>query len=177
MAVRLLPTGSWLARATAGHHERLDGTGYPAGLRDSQIEPLTRLLAVCDIYAAMCCPRPHRPALETRTALTDTLLLAEQGALDRFQAERLLVLSFYPVGTVVELADGATGVVVATHQDRRDLNALARPVVALLTTSQGQLLPAPRYLDLAECEGRSIVRSLPLAERRELLGRRYPEHI
>jgi hypothetical protein len=175
LALRLLPTGTWLAEAAAGHHERLDGTGYPAGLRDVQIGPLTRLVAVCDVYTAQCSPRPHRPAAETRTALTDTLLLAEQGLLDRYHAERLLHLSFYPVGTVVELADGAVGVVVATHQGRRDLDAPARPVLALLTDGQRQPLAAPRHLDLAECEGHSIVRSLAPVERREFLGRRYPE--
>src|SRR5207302_2281552 len=119
-------------------------TGYPDGRRELQLTALPRLLAVGDVYAALCCPRPHRPARETRTALTDTLLLAEQGALDRYHAERLLQLSFYPVGSVVELADGAVGVVVATHMSRRDLTTPARPVVALLTDSQGQRLPLPR---------------------------------
>jgi HD-GYP domain-containing protein (c-di-GMP phosphodiesterase class II) len=171
---RLGERATLLVEAAAQHHERIDGTGYPAGLRETQLKPLVRLLAVCDIYTAMCSPRPHRPALETRTALTDTLLLAEQGQLDRYQAERLLSLSFYPAGTVVELADGAVGLVVATHSGRRDLDAPARPVLALLSDAQGQLLPTPVHLDLAECEGRSIVRSLPARERLELLGSRYP---
>ena len=175
LALRLLPTGTWLADACAGHHERLDGTGYPGGLREGQIGPLARLLAVCDVYAALASARPHRPAADPRTALTDTLLLAEQGALDPNHAERLLHLAFYPVGTVVELADGAVALVVATHQGRRDLNTPARPVLALLTDAQRQALPVPRHLDLAECDGHSIVRSLPAAERRELLGRRFPE--
>jgi HD-GYP domain-containing protein (c-di-GMP phosphodiesterase class II) len=177
LARRLLPDGVWLAEAVGCHHERLDGTGYPGGLREAQIPALARLLTVCDIYAALCCPRPHRPALETRAALTDTLLLAEQGVLDRHHAERLLHLSFYPVGSVVELADGTNGVVVATHQGRRDWNTPARPVLALLTDAQGHVLPVPRHVDLAECDGPSIVRSLPPAERRQLLGRRYPEWI
>jgi HD-GYP domain-containing protein (c-di-GMP phosphodiesterase class II) len=172
---RLLPGGAWLAEAAAGHHERLDGTGYPAGLRDRQIAQLTRLVAVCDVYATLCTPRPHRPALDTRTALTDTLLLAEQGSLDRYQAERLLQLSFYPVGAVVELADGAVGLVVATHLGRRDLNTPARPVLALLTDGDGLPLPRPQHVDLAQCESRSIVRTLPETERRERLGGRYPE--
>jgi HD-GYP domain-containing protein (c-di-GMP phosphodiesterase class II) len=175
LALRLLPTGNWLAEAAAGHHERLDGTGYPSGLRDVQISSLTRLIAVCDVYAALCAPRPHRPAAQTRTGLTDTLLLAEQGGLDRHHAERLLHLSFYPVGTVVELADGAVGVVIATHQGRRDLNTPARPVLALLTDAQRRPLPALRHVDLAECEGHSIVRGLPAGEGRELLGKRFPE--
>jgi hypothetical protein len=67
------------------------------------------------------------------------------------------------------------GVVVATHPGRHDLSTPARPVVALLTDGQGRPLPSPVHLDLAECESRSIVRSLPPAERRELLGGPYPE--
>lgn len=175
LVARLLPTGAWLTEATAMHHERLDGTGYPAGLRGMQVPPLARLLAVCDMYAALCTARPYRPAREPRTAVTDTLLLAEKGALDQAAAERLLHLSFYPLGSVVELADGTVGVVVATHPTHLDLNAPARPVVALLANAKGQLLPVPRYIDLAECPDRSIVRTLPQADRRRLLGKRYPE--
>jgi HD-GYP domain-containing protein (c-di-GMP phosphodiesterase class II) len=177
LVLRVLPTANWLTEATVGHHERLDGTGYPAGLHDVQISSLCRLLSVCDVYAALCAARPYRPALETRTALTDTLLLAEQGKLDRFHAEKLLQLSFYPVGTLVELADGALAGVVATHQHQQDLNAPARPVLTLLTDTRRRPLPVPRPLDLAECEGRSIVRSLPPAEGRALLGRRFPEWV
>jgi HD-GYP domain-containing protein (c-di-GMP phosphodiesterase class II) len=175
LAARLLPGGAWLTEAVGGHHERLDGTGYPDGLREFQLHTLPRLLAVCDVYAAFCVPRPHRPARETRTALADTLVLAEQGALDRYQAERLLQLSFYPVGSVVELADGAVAVVVAVHGTGSGLQAPARPVVSLLTDGQGQFLAVPQPLDLALCESRSIVRMLPPDERCDLLGRRYPE--
>jgi HD-GYP domain-containing protein (c-di-GMP phosphodiesterase class II) len=167
------PTGAWLTDVAESHHERLDGTGYPAGRQE--VDPLTRFVAVCDVYAALCAPRPHRSALDTRTALTDTLLLAEKGALDRYHAERLLRLSFYPVGSVVELADGALGVVVATHTSRRDLTSPARPVLAMLTDARGQCLSVPYHLDLAECDHRSIVRTVPKAERITLLGSRYPE--
>ncbi len=175
LAARLLPSGSWLVEATAAHHERLDGTGYPDGLRELQLSALPRLLAVCDVYAALAAPRPHRPGRETRTALTDTLLLAEQGALDRTCAERLLHLSFYPVGSAVELADGAVGLVVAAPSGHWDLQTPARPVVVLLTDGRGRALPVPQHLDLAQCEGRSIVRTLSPAERRDVLGGRYPE--
>jgi HD-GYP domain-containing protein (c-di-GMP phosphodiesterase class II) len=171
------PTAPWLLDAVTSHHERIDGTGYPGGFRDSQISPLARLLAACDVYAALCAPRPHRAAQETRTALADVLLLAEQGLLDNQQAERLLHLSFYPVGSVVELADGAVGVVLATPAGRRELNSLARPVVAVLTNAQSQLLALPVYVDLARSEHRSIVRTLTPDERRTLLGRRYPEWV
>lgn len=174
LLAHLLPEASWLSDATGGHHERIDGTGYPDGVKGSQLRPLTRLLAVCDVYAALCCDRPHRPGRPTRTALADTLLLAEQGLLDRNCAECLLALSFYPVGSVVELAQGAVGVVVATPP-RADLQSPARPVVALLTDEQGRSLPRPHHLDLAEADLHSIVRPLTADERRELLGRRFPQ--
>jgi hypothetical protein len=170
-----LPEAAALAGSVGAHHERLDGTGYPSGLRAEQLDPLARFLAVVDVYTALCSARPHRPPSDPRTALTDTLLLAEQGRLDRTYAERLLHLSFYPVGSVVELTDGALGVVVATHMGRRDLSTPSRPVLALLTDPDGQFLPAPRHLDLAASEGRSVVRTLPPDRRRQLLGRRYPE--
>lgn len=173
--VQRMPDAAWLAEAATGHHERLDGTGYPAGLHDGQIAPLTRLLAVCDVYAAQCSSRPYRAARDPRTALTDTLLLAEQGGLDRSHAERILLLGFYPVGSAVELADGSVGVVVATHATRHDLSNPARPVILLLTDRQGQPRAWPAYLDLAQAEHQSIVRSLLAAERRSLLGARYPE--
>jgi HD-GYP domain-containing protein (c-di-GMP phosphodiesterase class II) len=164
-----------LVAAASFHHERLDGTGYPDGLREQQIPPLARLLAVCDTYAAFCTARPHRPARETRTALADTLLLAEQGQLDRHFAECLLQLSFYPVGSVVELADGAVAMVAATPGPRRDLNSPSRPVVAVLVDGQGEPLPVPHFLDLAHAEGPSVVRTLSAAECRDLLGGAFPE--
>ena len=175
MVASLFPDAPWLAEAVCTHHERLDGTGYPDGLQGNRVRSLSRLLAVCDVYAAMCCARPHRPARPTRTALADTLLLADQGRLDRFHAECLLALSFYPVGSVVELAHGAIAVVVATPPSPTDSRSPSRPVVALLTDSQGEPLARPEHLDLAQAEHHSIVRLLTPEERHEVLGRHFPQ--
>ena len=175
LSAAVWPQSAWLALAVLGHHERLDGTGYPGGLRDHQITSLSRLLAMADVFVALCAARPHRPARATRTALTDTLLLAEQGLLDRKCAESLLQLSFYPVGTAVEMSDGSLGVVAATPSVWRDLNSPARPVVALLIDADGKPLPAPRHLNLMQCEHHRIVRSLTPRERRERIGGRFPE--
>jgi HD-GYP domain-containing protein (c-di-GMP phosphodiesterase class II) len=167
----LAPEERWLADVALTHHERLDGTGYPDGLKDGQITPLARFVSVCDVYSALCASRPHRPARDPRTALADTLVLAEQGRLDGRHAERLLRLSFYPVGTAVELADGSLGVVVAAPSGTDP----ARPVVALLLDNSGEALALPRHMDLARCDSHSIVRSLQAAERLVALGRRFPE--
>jgi HD-GYP domain-containing protein (c-di-GMP phosphodiesterase class II) len=172
---QIAPKESVYADVAATHHERLDGAGYPDGLSGPHLSTLSRLIAVCDVYAALASSRPSRPARESRTALTETLLMADQGLLDSSHAERLLHLSFYPVGSAVEFAEGPVGVVVATPSGRRESFNPARPVVAVLTDARGEPLPLPRHLDLARSDSHSIVRTLTETERRELLGRRFPE--
>jgi len=53
------------------HHERLDGSGYPLGLKDAEILPLARILAVADVVEAMASHRPYRPALGVDAALAE----------------------------------------------------------------------------------------------------------
>ena len=45
------------------HHERLDGSGYPEGLKGKSIPKIARLLAIADFFDAVTSARPHRPAL------------------------------------------------------------------------------------------------------------------
>jgi hypothetical protein len=175
IVANLLPEFAMLVDSIGTHHERLDGTGYPGGLKADQIPPLARLLGVVDTYAALCCPRPHRLAHDPRTALTDTLLAAEQNLLDRFAAEKLMTLGLHPVGSVVELGDGSVGVVAANHQGRNELFLASRPVLNLLVDKYGQVLATPQPVDLAEMEEGIVVRTLKAEERARLLGRHFPQ--
>jgi len=53
------------------HHERLDGSGYPDGLKSDAILPESRLLAVADVVEAMASHRPYRPALGLDAAIEE----------------------------------------------------------------------------------------------------------
>lgn len=165
----------WLIEAVVSHHERLDGSGYPAGLSGTQLSPLVRLLAVCDVYVALCSERPYRSAVDTRAALREVLRLSQIGALDATQVRNLERLGYYPVGTAVELTNGACGVVLAVPPLAANLEETSRPVVALLTDSRGQACSLPRPVDLGQCEGLAILRSLSATERRTLFGNSYPQ--
>jgi len=74
--------------AVRAHHERLDGSGYPKGLRGRQVPFGAQALAVVDCYAAMVRPRPHRPELAPEAALA---ALREEAAAGRL-ASRLVDL-------------------------------------------------------------------------------------
>ena len=56
------PTLAPLGALAAQHCERMDGSGYPRGLRGAAIPIAARVLAAASVYQAMCEPRPHRPA-------------------------------------------------------------------------------------------------------------------
>ena len=60
-----------LAEIALQHHERLDGSGYPSGLRGDEIIMPARIVAVADVVEAMTQPRPWRPALGIEAALTE----------------------------------------------------------------------------------------------------------
>ncbi len=55
--------------ALAQHHERLDGRGYPKGLKGDQISPIARIVAVADVFDALTSDRPYRPAMDVETAI------------------------------------------------------------------------------------------------------------
>jgi HD-GYP domain-containing protein (c-di-GMP phosphodiesterase class II) len=60
-------------RAAREHHERLDGSGYPAGLKKEQIHPLSQMAAVVDSFEAMTSPRPYKQRVKTLAEATAAL--------------------------------------------------------------------------------------------------------
>jgi HD-GYP domain-containing protein (c-di-GMP phosphodiesterase class II) len=58
-----------LAPIAAAHHERLDGKGYPRGLRGDQIAFETRIITTADIFDALTADRPYRPAMPISRAM------------------------------------------------------------------------------------------------------------
>ncbi|MCE7033040.1 HD domain-containing protein [Lysobacter sp. GX 14042] len=143
----------WL-EAIAHHHERLDGSGYPGGLRDTAICRGARLLAIVDIYSAMVRPRAWREAVHARLALRSLFL--ERGRLvDESLAARLVrEIGVFPPGTPVMLANGEVGVVW-----RRGSNA-THPVVARLVNANGTLAAIPVRRDTA-LEAFAITATVP----------------
>jgi putative nucleotidyltransferase with HDIG domain len=69
--------GRQVARLVSDHHERLDGSGYPRGLREPELELETRVLMVCDVFDALLSARVYRDAWTLDDALD--LLRRESG--------------------------------------------------------------------------------------------------
>ncbi len=68
-----------IAKIVLQHHEMLDGSGYPRGLRGSQIMLQSRIVTVADVFEAMIADRPYRPRFSIGEALAH--LIENQGRL------------------------------------------------------------------------------------------------
>jgi HD-GYP domain-containing protein (c-di-GMP phosphodiesterase class II)/CHASE2 domain-containing sensor protein len=72
-----------LSHIAWGHHEKLNGSGYPRGIKGDEIPMATRMMTIADIYDALtAADRPYKRALPTEKALQILRSEAESGALD-----------------------------------------------------------------------------------------------
>ncbi len=70
-ALHRIPFPWPVAEVVSQHHERLDGKGYPHGLKEAEIHPWARILAVADVVDAMITHRPYRPALPREIVISE----------------------------------------------------------------------------------------------------------
>ncbi|HEX3976193.1 MAG TPA: LuxR C-terminal-related transcriptional regulator, partial [Solirubrobacteraceae bacterium] len=90
------------------HHERLDGSGYPRGLRGGAMTLPGKVLAATDAYRAMTEPRPHRPALPARQAADELRAGVARAQFDADAAEAVLGAAGHVVGRRRTLPAGLT---------------------------------------------------------------------
>ena len=129
---------------TRQHHERLDGTGYPDGLKGDQISKFGQIAAVVDIYDALSSERCYKAALPPTVALKKLFEWSES-YLDRKLVEQFILhMGIYPVGTLVRLRSGFIGVVV--DQGERSLLA---PVVRAVFDTKNNKLVTPFEINLS----------------------------
>lgn len=65
-----------IARIVGQHHEAVDGSGYPRGLKGQEMDPLARMLCIVDSFVAMCEERPYKAALTRKDAKVELLRCA-----------------------------------------------------------------------------------------------------
>ena len=124
------------------HHEKVDGTGYPRGLKKNEIPLFSRIISVADVYDALTSLRPYRSPMTPCGALE--VVMSEAGTsfdIDVVQAFKLK-LELYPINTMVELSDGRIGIVV------ENANAI-RPVI--------QIMDSGETVNLADLNSMSLV--------------------
>lgn len=121
------------------HHERIDGGGYPHGLRGEEIPLFSRIIATTDVYDALTSPRPYRRPMSPSAAV-EYLMSEADHSFDCEVVHALLQrVDLYPVGSRVQLSDGSFAEVVEHGMP-------LRPVVRILSSGEILDLSADRRL-------------------------------
>lgn len=126
-------------RGVAEHHERANGSGYPAGLKGPLIGLHGACAAIVDCYTALISARSYANPLSPEDALAALLgwspTLFDASLVEQFA----LAMGLFPVGSTVELANGGMGVVV-----EQNISAPAASRVLVLTGPDGKALRSRR---------------------------------
>ncbi len=127
------------------HHERMDGTGYPYGLKAEEIPLAARIAAVADVFDALTTVRVYKGSVPLHKAVSIILEEAESQFDKTIVAAFLDAVGMYPPGTMVQLSDNRVGMVLTSGEK----NA-AKPRVLLKTDEEGNKYEEHAIVDLSE---------------------------
>ncbi len=143
-----------------GHHLRYDRTGYPELKGEMEVDPVTDLVNLIDVYEALTAQRPYKNPVTPEKAAE--ILLKGSGTQFSPLAVEMFIETFgiYPPGTRVRLSDGTRGVVFQANPERP-----FQPKVRRTHGPDDELLDSEEEVDTAEEKAsgtprRSIVESI-----------------
>ena len=134
--------------AISHEHERLDGSGYPRGLREDQVSEFGGIIAIVDVYEALTHPRPYRKRYTPDEAMKMIAYsMGEQFRTNLIRILKALIkeLSVYPVGSFVQLNTREVAQVVKVNK-----NFPILPVVDVYLDGNGNRLSEIKRMNLAQ---------------------------
>jgi putative nucleotidyltransferase with HDIG domain len=142
---------SRMARVVMQHHEFADGTGYPAGLKTEQTDPLARIIVLANNYDKLCNPTNIAEARTPYESLA-YMFAHQRSKFDEHLLKRLIKsLGVYPPGSIVKLSNEQYATVISVNP-----NHPLKPYVKLLQKAEdtdGQIvdLRDEKNLNITAC--------------------------
>ena len=133
------------------HHERFDGSGYPYEVSGSDIPPFGRIAGIVDCYDAMTTRTAYSPALAAYDAARELNETRDKLFSGEVVEQFMHTIGMFPTGSIVELSDGAVGVVLEQNPDN-----LLQPKVLMLRAKSGEPFRKPRLLNPQDWRGRGL---------------------
>ena len=146
---------TWLAETVLRIHERSDGSGYPFGLKETQIPELSAVIGLADIYCAMIGSRPYRDNLTRAEAVKSIIETDKRKFPSKILKLFLNQISLFPVNSYVKLNNGSIGRVLFTNI-RHPLS----PVVELVYNGKQKKLKNGKKIALTDDPLLYIVRNI-----------------
>ncbi|MFC3193560.1 HD-GYP domain-containing protein [Marinicella sediminis] len=127
------------------HHERFDGSGYPYGLVGDEIPAFGQIAGIVDTFDAMTSKKPYGQVYTSSQAMEWLYKQRNKLFSAKLVDEFIQAIGLYPAGTVVQLSDGSTGLVLSHNKTKR-----LKPEVLLIKDNKDQMLEKPKFVDLSK---------------------------
>jgi putative nucleotidyltransferase with HDIG domain len=127
------------------HHEKMDGSGYPEHLADTQISLYAKMGAVCDVYDAITSNRPYKSGWEPAESIRK---MAEwsKGHFDTTIFHAFVKsIGIYPIGSLVRLESGYLGVIIEQTE-----KSLLTPILMVFFSIKSNGRITPEILDMSK---------------------------
>jgi len=136
--------GPGIIEVVKQEHERIDGSGYPLGLKGDEISEFAKIIGLVDVYESKLHSRPYRAKFKSLETI-NAIIKAKQAFESQFIKILIERVGIFPVGIQVRLNTKEIGVVV-----KENPQLALRPVVNILFDAQKKKLREPKQIDLAE---------------------------
>ncbi len=129
----------------AQHHERHDGSGYPLGLKGSEMSVYGQMAAIVDVYDAITSDRCYHKGMEPTVALRKMFEWSKFHFNPELIHTFVRTIGIYPVGTLVTLESGKIGIVIAQNE-----KTLTQPLVRVVFNARKIHYVTPEDIDLSK---------------------------
>ncbi|MDE2092114.1 MAG: DUF3391 domain-containing protein [Gammaproteobacteria bacterium] len=133
------------------HHERLDGSGYPDGLKDEMIPDYVQLVSICDVYDSYITDQCYRRKFTSSAAVARITRRASKDFSKELIESFIRWIGIYPLGSLVYLRNKSLAIIVASDEKKR-----LQPTVLLVRDSAGKTLLPRRTLNLQFIESAGL---------------------
>ena len=154
---------AYLAETAAQVYERIDGTGYPRGLKGEEIHEYAQIIGLLDIYEGLIHSRPQRDKVTHFTAVKEVINTCKHRFQRKHLKSLLSIFTVFPIHSYVRLNSNAIGRVIETYADQP-----MRPKLQILYDSQQRAVLTERIVALTDNPLLNIVDSVPESELKEL---------
>lgn len=127
----------------AQHHERENGSGYPAGISKGDISLFGRMAAIADSFSALTNPRPYAETIPPYQALQTMTNWGGEFYHAPIVEQLIHAIGIFPVGSMVELSSGEVAVVISHNKVRR-----LKPRVLIISDPDKNPAKSPSTFDL-----------------------------
>ena len=154
---------AYLAETAAQVYERIDGTGYPRGLKGEEIHEYAQIIGLLDMYEALIHSRPQRDKVTHFAAIKEVINTCKHRFQRKHLKSLLSIFTVFPIHSYVRLNSNAIGRVIETYADHP-----MRPKLQILYDSQHRPVLTERIVVLPDNPLLNIVDSVPESEINEL---------